>query len=260
MFLQNGQICLECGDDFQEDNHIRSITKCTKCKYQTACSRAILKHTSTCTGDVNIDLMSPCPLGAEMHCICGYSSSEGNDLARHMATCDRKSAYDSAEAAQANVGFVFCLQTIKKFVKIVNKFYFIFLFISIPKKTVKCNMLDMLGLVPRDGEEEEEDSSDGLLIPADQQQQLLSKSIDRENDNDPKSSAATSTTAPPPNSIDDFNTQLSLDDLAPQSVAPQPEPDRTPQLSDEYQSLATPRVAYNAPQYDNNEYEMAPNN
>lgn len=125
----------------------------------------------------------------------------GNDLARHMATCDRKSAYDSAETAQAN--------------------------------TVKCNMLDMLGLVRRDGEDEE-DSSEGLLIPADQQQQLLSKSIDRENDNDPKSSTTQSSSAPNP--MDDFNTQLSLDDLAPpQSVAPQPEPDRTPQLSDEYQ-------------------------
>lgn len=131
------------------------------------------------------------------------SLSIGNDLARHLATCDRKSAYDSAETAQSN--------------------------------TVKCNMLDMLGPVRRDGEDEE-DSSDGLLIPADQQQQLLSKSIDRENDSDPKSQATSSQNANAPNSMDDFNTQLSLDDLAPpQSVAPQPEQDRTPQLSDEYQ-------------------------
>lgn len=132
-------------------------------------------------------------------------------MARHLATCDRKSAYESAEVAQSN--------------------------------TVKCNMLDMLGLVRRDGEDEE-DSSDGLLIPADQQQQLLSKSIDRENE---KAQQPTSTQNPPanvpaaaPNAIDDFNTQLSLDDLAPpQSVAPQPEQDRTPQLSDEYQVCAS---------------------
>lgn len=125
----------------------------------------------------------------------------GNDLARHLATCDRKSAYDSSETAQTN--------------------------------TVKCNMLDMLGLVRREGEDEE-DSSDGLLIPADQQQQLLSKSIDRENESDAKASSTQNATAP--NAMDDFNTQLSLDDLAPpQSVAPQPEQDRTPQLSDEYQ-------------------------
>lgn len=173
--------------------------------------------------------MLPCPLGSEMFCICGYSSSEGelsrkkhqtislnakgnqinrsnftgNDLARHLATCDRKSAYESSELAQSN--------------------------------TVKCNMLDMLGLVRRDGEEEE-DSSDGLLIPADQQQQLLSKSIDRDSDKSQSSSNQNSSSAAAPNAMDDFNTQLSLDDLAPpQSVAPQPEPDRTPQLTEEYQ-------------------------
>lgn len=130
--------------------------------------------------------------------------SSGNDLARHLAICDRKTAYDCAETAQSN--------------------------------TVKCNMLDMLGLVRRDGEDEE-DSSDGLLIPADQQQQLLSKSIDRDNEIDPKAQSTSTQNAQSsaPNAIDDFNTQLSLDDLAPpQSVAP-PEPDRTPQLSDEYQ-------------------------
>lgn len=123
-------------------------------------------------------------------------------MARHLATCDRKSAYESSEVAQTN--------------------------------TVKCNMLDMLGLVRRDGEEEE-DSSEGLLIPADQQQQLLSKSIERDNEKAQSAASQSSTTVPPPNAMDDFNTQLSLDDLAPpQSVAPQ-EPDRTPQLTEEYQ-------------------------
>lgn len=130
----------------------------------------------------------------------------GNDLARHLATCDRKSAYDSSELAQEN--------------------------------TVKCNMLDMLGLVRRDGDDED-DSSD-LLIPADQQQQLLSRSIDRETENGDRiqhpNLQSNQQAQSVPNAIDDFNTQLSLDDLAPpQSVVAQIEPDRTPQLSDEYQ-------------------------
>lgn len=128
-------------------------------------------------------------------------------MARHLATCDRKSAYESSELAQEN--------------------------------TVKCNMLDMLGLVRRDGDDEE-DSSEGLLIPADQQQQLLSKSIDRDTESGDRiqHSNLQNNRQPhsTPNAVDDFNTQLSLDDLAPpQSVAPQTEPDRTPQLSDEYQ-------------------------
>lgn len=123
-------------------------------------------------------------------------------------------------------------------------------------------MLDMLGLVRRDGEEEEDDS-ESLLIPADQQQQLLSKSIDTTHEIDSTKNVQPPTSTAAQDAIDDFNTQLSLDDLAaPQSVAPQqePEPDRTPQLSDEYQSLATPRVSYNTPQYDNSEFDMAPNN
>lgn len=99
-------------------------------------------------------------------------------------------------------------------------------------------MLDMLGLVRRDGDDEE-DSSD-LLIPADRQQQLLSRSIEGETENGDRIQHSNlqnnQQPQPPPNAIDDFNTQLSLDDLAPpQSVAPQTEPDRTPQLSDEYQ-------------------------
>lgn len=77
MNLPNGYVCLECGDDFQENNHIRSISKCSKCKYQSACSRAILEHISNCKGEENVDTMVSCPLGSEMFCICGYSSSEG---------------------------------------------------------------------------------------------------------------------------------------------------------------------------------------
>lgn len=301
LYAENGKICLECDEDFQEDNHIMSQLKCVKCNFQTACSRTILQHAAHCTGTSTSEAVPLNPLGKEFYCICGFSSSEGNDLAKHLATCERKSAYETTEAAQEN--------------------------------TVKCNMLDMLGLVRRDGEEDE-DSNDGLLIPADQQQQLLSKSIERsEQDEEEKSEnekksddsnskdkteaeeeqsgEATAQTSdepplPPPTqqqpnqqagnpqaqqSIDDFNTQLSLDDLGPQSVAPQPEPDRTPQLSDEYQvifspltvngifqnikfvfyfkyihllilfqSLATPRVASYPPQYDQNEYEMPPNN
>lgn len=71
-------MCLECGDDFQEANHIRAIQKCSKCKYQTACSRAILEHTTYCNSTTNSDALAQSPLEKEWFCICGYSSSEGN--------------------------------------------------------------------------------------------------------------------------------------------------------------------------------------
>lgn len=86
MYIPNGLICLECGDDFQESNHIRSVSKCAKCKYQSACSRAILEHISSCNGESNIDTMTACPLGSEMFCICGYSSSEGENTFRTFST------------------------------------------------------------------------------------------------------------------------------------------------------------------------------
>lgn len=87
-------------------------------------------------------------------------------------------------------------------------------------------------LVERD--EDDEDSSSAPEIPVDQQQQLLSKSIEDGNQTETESIDGTRSQAI--SSMDDFNTQLSLDDLAPASVAPpHNEPDRTPQLSDEYQ-------------------------
>lgn len=191
-------MCLECGDDFQEDNHIGSLTKCARCKYQTVCLRAILEHVSSCADtDDKSKTLPPLPLDQKMFCICGFASDNGNELAHHLAQCDKKSAYDSADAALEN--------------------------------TVKCNMLDMLDLMPRDGAEDD-DSSDNLLIPADQQQQLLSKSIDGVGKDEELSKGSNA------QAMDDFSTQLSLDDLAPPSVAPQNEQDdRTPTLSDEYQ-------------------------
>lgn len=232
-YVPNGQICLECGADFQEDNHIRGQIGCIKCKYQSACLRAVLDHVAVCNGAVPETMIpAPAPLGQEMFCICGFTCSDGNDLARHLASCERKSAYATAELAQQN--------------------------------TVKCNMLDMLGLVRRDGEDEE-DSNEGLLIPADQQQPLPSKSADRVEEGNDRGEVVSDQAADVPAAdfpaadvpaaaaneasatddvggngpaaapAEDFNTQLSLDDLAPQSVAPPIEHDRTPQLSDEYQ-------------------------
>ena len=180
--------------------------KCQKCKYQTCCTRALLEHSTTCTGSANVETSTVSTLDCEMHCICGFSSSEGNALARHLASCERRSAYASVELAQEN--------------------------------TVKRNMLDMLGLVRRD---DDDDESDDLLLPANRRGNVESDDESRPAEEDSSNAAA-------PSNVDaqaeheethdqQFNTQLSLDDLAPGSVAPQPETDRTPQLSDEYQVI-----------------------
>jgi len=56
----------------------------------------------------------------EMHCICGFATGNGNKMAQHLANCGLSTCYPSLEAASENA--------------------------------VKRNMLDMLGLVRRDGE------------------------------------------------------------------------------------------------------------
>lgn len=159
-----------------------------------------------------------------MHCICGFSSSEGNALARHLVTCERKSAYSSVEIVQEN--------------------------------TVKRNMLDMLGLVRKDDEDDDDgggtdaggsadvgDSTGGNDTIGDTEPTTVA-SENLSNDN-----IATSDIEHHIQQNNDvimdsaneqqFNTQLSLDDLAPPSVAPPiTEPDRTPQLRDEYQVIS----------------------
>lgn len=80
----------------------------------------MFQHTSDCTGPTGTKDVMEMPLPNEMHCICGFSSANGNNMAHHLASCGQKSAYPSLPQAQEN--------------------------------TVKRNMLDMLGLVKRDGE------------------------------------------------------------------------------------------------------------
>ncbi len=138
-----------------------------------------------------------------MHCICGFSSIDGNALARHLATCERQTAYPSLESVQEN--------------------------------TVKRNMLDMLGLVRRGYDDDE---SDDLLAPVDGDAD--DRHMDHENDNARVSESDGIVPVQDDynqgmTSDEHFNTTISLDDLAPPSVAPPPETDRTPQLRDEYQ-------------------------
>ena len=80
----------------------------------------MFQHTSDCTGPTGTKDVMEMPLPNEMHCICGFSTANGNNMAHHLASCGQKSAYPTLQVAQEN--------------------------------TVKRNMLDMLGLVKRDGE------------------------------------------------------------------------------------------------------------
>lgn len=231
--------------------------KCVRCSYTSGCQRAMITHTSGCSGIYQLE-EDVCDLPHEYHCVCGFVTQNGNTLTNHLVLCGRRSAYDSAEVANDN--------------------------------TVKRNVLDLLGLMRRDGDDVEgdgtaeeedaampseatddtagdsaaaaeaepmeqdtvvEDEAAGAAAAADETVEPAADNVTEEMADDAAEAAAAvvagEQAAPAVHHHHQFNTELSLDDLAaPASVAPPPvagEPDRTPQLSDEYLSLATPRIA-----------------
>lgn len=122
IYLKSGSICAECDTEVLNEDHFIGQLKCTKCAYKTCCERAMYQHSTVCqnSSSNNLPGAMELPSEEEMHCVCGFSTAIGNKMARHLAICCHKSAYLSVEDALEN--------------------------------TVKRHMLDMLGLVRRDGE------------------------------------------------------------------------------------------------------------
>lgn len=102
--------------------YFRGILKCNRCNYRSSCERAMFQHSvNECSGiESNISTALSNDVPDDFFCICGYSTGSGNSMAHHLVICGYKSAYSSIELAQDN--------------------------------TVKRNMLDMLGLVKKNGE------------------------------------------------------------------------------------------------------------
>jgi len=121
---------------------------CVKCNYQTCCERAQFRHGVDCNGNF-VDAMEVNML-QEMHCICGFATSNGNKMAQHLANCGLSTCYSSLEAANENA--------------------------------IKRNMLDMLGLVRRDGETSGEgaDIGDAVDEPMDDNNDIIPSHISPE--------------------------------------------------------------------------------
>lgn len=119
--VPNGRMCLECGQDFDTTNHIVGRVQCPVCMLQTYCLPFALEHTHRCTL-----LPRKVLLGQEYYCVCEFSTNEASTLARHMVSCERKTAYVSVEAAREN--------------------------------TKQTGVLDGLGLVATEGHAEEDSS------------------------------------------------------------------------------------------------------
>ncbi|XP_049774602.1 uncharacterized protein LOC126162254 [Schistocerca cancellata] len=91
-------LCNECEGRVLEDNHFATEISCACCSYATCCTKAMMDHVLIFHQD-SIKNRSQFNMGRvsrlekPMYCVCGFTSSSGNCLARHLALCDEKTAY-----------------------------------------------------------------------------------------------------------------------------------------------------------------------
>uniref|UniRef100_A0A1B6KNR9 C2H2-type domain-containing protein n=1 Tax=Graphocephala atropunctata TaxID=36148 RepID=A0A1B6KNR9_9HEMI len=95
--------CSECEGEILQDEHYPGYLSCLKCRFTTCCSKAMSEHCviyhDRIQGKPQFNVGKLIILDKPMYCVCGFSSSSGNRLARHLAECKRKSAYPSSERA-----------------------------------------------------------------------------------------------------------------------------------------------------------------
>uniref|UniRef100_A0A6P7F2W9 Uncharacterized protein LOC114324247 isoform X3 n=1 Tax=Diabrotica virgifera virgifera TaxID=50390 RepID=A0A6P7F2W9_DIAVI len=102
--LSKGLMCKECDTPMDTPKHFPSFESCQNpnCQYSTCCTNAMQEHNAKCSKTNNPIAEEKLPF--EMFCICGFSNTDGNRMAKHLATCERKSAYPSrADARSATV-------------------------------------------------------------------------------------------------------------------------------------------------------------
>ncbi|XP_002049694.3 uncharacterized protein row [Drosophila virilis] len=197
-FLE-GKTCAECNTDFaSEETHYTGWLHCVKCNYQTCCERAQFRHGVDCNGNF-VDAMEVNML-QEMHCICGFATSNGNKMAQHLANCGLSTCYPSLEAANENA--------------------------------VKRNMLDMLGLVRRDGETSGEGAEMGDAVDdaMDDNSELLPAAEDDQQQQDDQQAQMHHHPEPP--QVPQVNMQTDVQQQQ-SYIAPQPGPQPIPHLAEQ---------------------------
>ncbi|XP_019877466.2 uncharacterized protein LOC109605340 isoform X2 [Aethina tumida] len=97
-----GAKCKECNLSLNSSKHFPSFESCQNpnCQYSTCCANAMVKHKANCSKQTEIEAAEE-PLPYEMFCVCGFSSKDGNCLAKHLAICERKSAYPTMKEAKS---------------------------------------------------------------------------------------------------------------------------------------------------------------
>jgi len=102
MYDVSSDKCCECDRSMTVAGHYTAYLCCTKCRYSSCCARAMsthvqLFHTKSIPEFI---LGKPVLLEKPMYCCCGFESTSGNKLAKHLASNRCKSAYATKEESQ----------------------------------------------------------------------------------------------------------------------------------------------------------------
>jgi len=102
MYDVSSDKCCECDRGMTVAGHYTAYLCCTKCRYSSCCARAMsthvqLFHTKSIPEFI---LGKPILLDKPMYCCCGWESTSGNKLAKHLANSGCKSAYATKEESQ----------------------------------------------------------------------------------------------------------------------------------------------------------------
>lgn len=96
--VDDNALCNECEGIIIEDNHFATEMSCTCCSYVTCCTKAMMDHVLIFHQDsiknrLKFNMGRVSRLEKPMYCVCGFRSSSGNCIARHLALCGQKTAY-----------------------------------------------------------------------------------------------------------------------------------------------------------------------
>uniref|UniRef100_A0A1B6CG52 C2H2-type domain-containing protein n=1 Tax=Clastoptera arizonana TaxID=38151 RepID=A0A1B6CG52_9HEMI len=98
-------MCCECEGDFLATGHFPGTLSCLKCSFSTCCNKTMQEHLIIFhdkNSKPEFNLGKVITLEKPMFCVCGYNTTSGNRLAKHLANHKRKSAYPSLERALQN--------------------------------------------------------------------------------------------------------------------------------------------------------------
>ncbi|XP_011697131.1 PREDICTED: uncharacterized protein LOC105455472 isoform X1 [Wasmannia auropunctata] len=101
--------CQECEEDIDEYEHYPGEQRCQQCRYVTCCWRAFQEHQQQIHNErpkTSLIVPSPLvniPLDKKLQCSCGYTSIDGNRLARHLIKCKKMSARFVKESASSGM-------------------------------------------------------------------------------------------------------------------------------------------------------------